>query len=152
MSHALIILNGIQGFLPEPIHAFLLDFFQCTHQEFANYSDLLHHTAYCHSNIKGFKCDFCPKRVTFPQTLQVHLAGTHSVRHKFEGLLQFIKKYGVFRDEKPSLQNLCPPLAPQAPKPSQGITTTSISVLKKLYAIFLDFFLESLKKIFGPLV
>jgi hypothetical protein len=90
---------------------------QCTHQEFANYPDLLHHTAYCHSNIKGFKCDFCPKRVTFPQTLQVHLAGTHGVRHKFEGLLQFIKKYGVFRDEKPSLQNLCPPLAPQAPQP-----------------------------------
>ena len=111
-------------------HAFLLDFFQCTHQEFANYSDLLHHTAYCHSNIKGFKCDFCPKRVTFPQTLQVHLAGTHSVRHKFEGLLQFIKKYGVFRDEKPFLQNLCPPLAPQAPQPPQGITTMDLSFYK----------------------
>ena len=31
---------------------------QCDHHEFQTYSDLLHHTAYCHSNLKGTRGHF----------------------------------------------------------------------------------------------
>ena len=67
--------------------------------------------------VAGFKCDLCSKKVTFPQTLQVHLAGVHQVQHKLDGLLQFIKKYGVIAEHQQ--QQIAPVILPVAASVSQ---------------------------------
>merc|ERR1712029_1171124 len=77
---------------------------------------------------------------------QVHLAGTHGVQGKLDGLLQFVQKYGILRetaaDESvaPPAQHLIPAppaqaLIPAPPAVDQSITpavsqeATTVSVV-----------------------